>query len=169
VKYYGKYLDAQKVKETKNRPGIPHMPKYNFRTVEEAQSLVPGSIVDVQGVILTCTDVTTVHIAETDKRKSKRNFSLIDQTGAVQVTAWEEQATSSKVTPELASSNPIVALKSARVVEFEGGTLTIGPHTIIQVYPESSWADIENLKDWWEAQTARDSKQDVIDLDSTHD
>ncbi|KAF4729944.1 hypothetical protein FOZ62_024097, partial [Perkinsus olseni] len=120
-----------------------------FRTVEEAQSLVPGSIVDVQGVILTCTDVTTVHIAETDKRKSKRNFSLIDQTGAVQVTAWEEQATSSKVTPELASSNPIVALKS--------------------VYPESSWADIENLKDWWEAQTARDSKQDVIDLDSTHD
>ncbi|KAF4685652.1 hypothetical protein FOZ60_006334 [Perkinsus olseni] len=75
-------------------------------SVAEARSLTPGSVVDVQGVVLTCTEVTRVHTLKTDEKKPKRNFSLIDQTGVIQVTAWDEQAVDSKVTPELTSTQP---------------------------------------------------------------
>ncbi|KAF4700761.1 60S acidic ribosomal protein P1, partial [Perkinsus olseni] len=152
IKYYGLGLGAALVEEVDDDPGIPHMPPHHFRTISEVKAMPYGSIVDVRGIILSCTNVTTVHIKKTDEKKAKRNYTIIDETDVIEVAVWDDKARESVITPVVAETRPVATLKSARLVEFNDGSLVAGDHTIVQVNPDI--LEVDTIRDWWERQSA---------------
>ncbi|KAF4651190.1 hypothetical protein FOL47_000599, partial [Perkinsus chesapeaki] len=112
VKYYGHNLAEQRVDKCEDNPKMPRAPPHKYRSIVEVKKLPVGSFVDVRGILLTCSPLTEVHVSKTNGKKVKRNFSIIDQTEAIQITVWDEQAIHSIITPELALTHPTVAFKS---------------------------------------------------------
>ncbi|KAF4664153.1 60S acidic ribosomal protein P1 [Perkinsus chesapeaki] len=132
VKFINENAQDIEIKQMDDDRSIPSSPTHQFRSIQDARKMTAGSLVDVCGILLECSELETVHISKTNEKKQKRNFTIIDYSDVVQETAWDERAADCIVTPDITEKNAVITLKQARVVEFNEQTLTVGPHTLIQ-------------------------------------
>ncbi|KAF4721637.1 hypothetical protein FOZ62_029748 [Perkinsus olseni] len=95
----------------------------------------------------------------TDGRtKPKRSFELVDQSGEIaHVTGWDDMALQSKIVPEVADLQRIVAMKGARVDIHTERSLCIDPNTVVEVEPKTS--PVARLLEWKKRQ------ETVVDLE----
>lgn len=94
-------------------PGV----QYEFRALEDVQSLDVGTTIDVKGVITDSRDPSSIIVRSTNKEKPKRDIVLWDGSGNgcfVESTVWGEAAN------EDWPVGAVVYLRSARVAEWNG-------------------------------------------------
>ncbi|KAK6519383.1 Replication factor A protein 1 [Arthrobotrys megalospora] len=126
------------------------MPKYNFVTLEALQNTDKDAQIDVIGVLKEIGDVSTMTSKQSQKSFTKREVSLVDDTGyTVKLAIWGKSAEKFEVMPE-----SVLALKGVKVSDFGGRSLSMQNSSTMQVDPDLEEA--HRLKGWF-ASEGRDS------------
>ena len=135
---------------------------YNFKKIIALESTQKGDIVDVIGVVLTAGSAVTIQRRD-GSDTNKRTLTIKDESnGVIELTMWGGHCTNPGDVLESDNQkgiHPIVAVKAARVGEYNGKTLgTIGA-TQIHVNPDISEA--AKLRHWFDTQGGADSANQV--------
>ncbi|KAK9388242.1 hypothetical protein V1515DRAFT_553430 [Lipomyces mesembrius] len=127
--------------------GATEVPQLRFNFVESLGKLTDvqkDAIVDVMGVIKTVGDCAQITSKSSGRPYDKRDIVLVDPSGvSVQLTVWGTQAVQFSANPD-----DIVAVKGAKVSEFNGRSLSLLQSSTITVNPDISEA--HSLKGWFD-------------------
>ncbi|KAM0735637.1 Replication protein A 70 kDa DNA-binding subunit [Formica fusca] len=128
-----------------NSDNIP-MLQFNFCPISWIENKEQNDMIDVLGVVTTFNDVQHIVQRTTGRELVKRDVNIMDDSGAmICVTLWEKQAENFNC-----SNNPILAIKGARVGEFNGGkNLSLINSSVLEKDPDISEA--HNLRRWYTA------------------
>ena len=104
--------------------------------------------VDVVAIVKEVGEVSTIRRKSDNTELSKRELTLVDESAkTVRLTLWNTLATEQG--EELASmTNPIVAIRSVRVSDYEGVSIGTVSRSDIQIEPENV-ERVQELKKWW--------------------
>ncbi|KAF8667141.1 hypothetical protein HU200_053328 [Digitaria exilis] len=124
--------------------------QYDFRQISEIESIEVGAIVDLVGIVTSV--CPSVSITRKDGSEAqKRTLQLKDMSGrSVEITFWgkfcdaEGQQLQSLCDSGL---NPVLALKSVRVTEFNGRSVNSIGSTQLKINPDLTEA--EKLQHWY--------------------
>lgn len=105
--------------------------KYEFVPLDELMNVAPNSNADVIGVLQHVADVSEITTKKGDQL-SKRDITLVDDTGfSVRCTIWG--ATATNFNTEL---DKVIAIKGAKVSDFNGRSLSMFNSSSLMVDPE---------------------------------
>ena len=122
---------------------IPGM-QFNFVPISDLQTMDKTGVVDVIGVCKEAGDLDRIMSRKLNKELTKRELKLVDQSNTeVTLTLWGSQAESFD-----AAGNPVVAIKGARLSDFNGCSLSSGGNSKIQLNPDID--QTYKLKGWYE-------------------
>ena len=122
---------------------IPGM-QFNFIPISDLQTMDKTGTVDVIGVCKEAGDLDRIMSRKLNKELTKRDLKLVDQSCTeVTLTLWGSQAESFD-----AAGNPVVAIKGARLSDFNGCSLSSGGNSKIQLNPDID--QTYKLKGWYE-------------------
>lgn len=108
--------DTEIVPCHENIEDIPTL-QFNFCSISQVENKERNDIIDVLGVVTTFNDVQHIVKRNTGQEFVKRDINIVDDSNAmVSVTLWGKQAEDFD-----GSNNPIIAIKGARIGEFNGG------------------------------------------------
>ena len=109
------------VEKAEDQENVPQV-KYNFiNNIAGLQDVDKDATIDVLGVLKEVAEVGEIVSKTTSKPYSKRELTLVDQSGySVKLTIWGKLATSFDANPE-----SIVAFKGAKVSDFGGRSLSL--------------------------------------------
>jgi replication factor A1 len=130
------HLENQsQVEECVDEEDIPQI-FFNFAKIATVEDAPPNTMVDIVGVVETCQDF--VNITKRDGTETqKRSMIIRDDSGrSIELTLWGGMATGSPGDQIMAAMSsgyhPVLALKNARVGDFNGKTLsTVGSSTVV--------------------------------------
>lgn len=132
------------VEKAEDNDGVPQV-RYNFITIEALQSVEKDSTIDVIGVVSEVGEVNEIVSKTTSKPYSKRDLTLVDDTGYnVRLTIWGKTAESFDAQPE-----SVIAFKGVKVGDFGGRSLSLLSSGSMNVNPEIDEAF--KLKGWYSA------------------
>ncbi|XP_076823826.1 replication protein A 70 kDa DNA-binding subunit-like [Clavelina lepadiformis] len=115
---------------------------YSFKKIKDLEKDI-NSFVDVIGIVKSVDELSTIMIKSQNREAKVRKFSLVDQSGAeIRVTLWGKEAENFD-----GSSNPVVALKGAKVSDFGNCSLSTVSTTTLSISPEITEA--YELKNWY--------------------
>ncbi|GFS15991.1 replication protein A 70 kDa DNA-binding subunit [Elysia marginata] len=118
---------------------------FDFVKLSELEQCKPPTSVDVIGVVKVCNDVNTVVGRQSQKEIMKRDLQIVDQSGlAVALTLWGEEANKFD-----GMGFPIVAVKGARLSDFNGRSLSVSGSSQLIVNPDTKEAHV--LRGWFES------------------
>ncbi|KAL3155866.1 hypothetical protein ABBQ32_012870 [Trebouxia sp. C0010 RCD-2024] len=124
---------------------------YHFKRIDDIESVPAGTMLDVLGVLHSIGDFTTITL-KNGTEQSKRSIVLRDNSNrSIELTMWAEFA--SEPGDQLAQiveqgGHPVVAVKSARVGDFNGKTLGTISTSLVDVDPDVPEAGI--LRNWFD-------------------
>ncbi|OWR41201.1 replication protein A 70 kDa DNA-binding subunit [Danaus plexippus] len=129
------------MEESNSVPSI----KYDFMPISDIADKGPDTILDVIGVCKSASDIQELTAKSTGKLLKKREATLVDSSGgAITLTLWGAEAEKFD-----GSSNPVVAVKGARLAEFNGSkSLSCLASTIVRVQPDVEEA--HRLRGWYD-------------------
>jgi len=120
--------------------GIAGM-KYDFKPISALAEMEDRSFMDVYGIIDAVSEVQRFTSKKSGNELTKRTFRIVDQSSnSVECVLWGDEAVNF---PESNIHNP-VAIKAARVSEFNGKSLSVNKYEINPNIPE-----IAPLVQWW--------------------
>lgn len=120
--------------------------RFNFTNIGDLQSVEKGTTIDVLGILKNVEPIAEVPSKSTGKRYTKREVTLVDDTGySVRLTIWGNVATSFDALPE-----SVVAFKGVKVSDFGGRSLSLLNSGTITTDPDIEEA--HKLKGWYDAQ-----------------
>uniref|UniRef100_A0A0C9QFQ3 Replication protein A subunit n=1 Tax=Fopius arisanus TaxID=64838 RepID=A0A0C9QFQ3_9HYME len=119
---------------------------FNFEPISSIEHCPKGAIIDIVGVAKQINEPQNLVARTTGKELRKRDIRLIDQSNTmVTFTVW-----GSHVSKFDGLEHPVVAIKGARVDEFNGGkNLGTIPASLIQIDPDI--IEAHSLRGWWAA------------------
>ncbi|CAL1689739.1 unnamed protein product [Lasius platythorax] len=128
-----------------NSDNIP-MLQFDFCPISQVENKEKNDMIDVLGVVTTFNDVQHIVQRTTGRELVKRDVNIVDDSGAmICVTLWEKEAEDFD-----GSNNPILAIKGARVGEFNGGkNLSLINSSVLKKDPDLSEA--HKLRRWYTA------------------
>ncbi|XP_071850158.1 replication protein A 70 kDa DNA-binding subunit-like [Apostichopus japonicus] len=133
---------------------IPNV-QFDFRSITQLQDTNPDTMVDVIGVAKMAGEVQKVTIKSSSREVSKRDVSLVDDSGkVVNMTLWGKEAEGFD-----ASVHPVVAVKGARLSSFGGRSLSVLQSSIFQINPDIPRAHA--LKGWYDSEGCRQELQSI--------
>lgn len=122
--------------------GIPTV-HCDFVPIAELENRDKDAIIDVIGICKSAEDVSRI-TTKNSREVSKRALSIIDQTGkVVTVTLWGEEAENFD-----GSTQPVVAIKGARLSDFGGRSLSALFSSTVMVNPDIPQAF--RLRAWYD-------------------
>ncbi|XP_039779304.1 replication protein A 70 kDa DNA-binding subunit B-like isoform X1 [Panicum virgatum] len=131
---------------------IPQV-QFNFVKIDQLGSYVNGrELVDIVGVVQSVSPTLSVRRKRDDETIPKRDIVVADDSGkTVSVSLWNDLATTTgEELLDMVDSSPIIAIKSLRVSDFQGLSLsTVGKSTLL-VNPDLPEA--QNLKSWYDSE-----------------
>ncbi|KAI8787409.1 replication protein A 70 kDa DNA-binding subunit-like [Biomphalaria glabrata] len=117
---------------------------FEFVKISELDKFKPNSNVDIVGIVKVCNDVSSVVSKQTQKEIVKRDLQLVDQSGvAVNLTLWGDDATKFD-----GQGFPVIAVKGARVSDFNGRSLSVSGSSQLIVNP--GIPEAFTLRGWFE-------------------
>ncbi|XP_068656397.1 replication protein A 70 kDa DNA-binding subunit B-like isoform X2 [Aristolochia californica] len=125
--------------------------KYNFIQIEDLGSYVNGrELVDIIGVIQNVSPTTSIRRKINNETIPKRDITVADDSKkTVVVSLWNDLATTvGQELLDLAETAPIVAIKSLKVGDFQGVSLSTLSRSTVQINPEIPEA--KKLRSWYE-------------------
>ncbi|XP_011874694.1 PREDICTED: replication protein A 70 kDa DNA-binding subunit-like isoform X2 [Vollenhovia emeryi] len=126
-----------------NNDDIPTL-QFNFCPISQVENKEQNEFIDVLGVVTTFSDVQRVVQRSTGREFIKRDVNIVDDSGTmVSVALWEKQAKDFD-----GSNNPVLAIKGARVGEFNGGkNLSLIHSSVLEKNPDLPEA--HRLREWY--------------------
>lgn len=125
-------------------PNIPSL-EFNFVPISRLPEVAMGSLIDVIGICTWAGHVWTGIREGTDVEYKKRDVVLLDDSCTkVTVTLWGEQAENKQLDSR---SKPVVAVRSVRVSNYYGLSLSMTQSGIVVVNPNIP--DCEPLRNWY--------------------
>ncbi|UKJ90125.2 replication factor-A protein 1 [Theileria orientalis] len=119
---------------------------FSFTPLDQIQNLQVGEQIDVMGVVVTAKDLQTVQVKSTGKELEKRDFLICDSTkSTIWLTSWGPKIRNFNY--EGPDSHPLVCLKGAKVIEWQGKKLDVMTST--QVIFEPVIQEALELRKWW--------------------
>ncbi|GIX74979.1 replication protein A 70 kDa DNA-binding subunit [Caerostris extrusa] len=120
------------------------MLQYDFIPIAQIEQVEKDSNIDVIGVCKSCSDLQTFVARTSNKELTKRDVKLVDRSNKeVSITLWGKEAESFD-----GSLNPVVAVKGARVSDFNGKSLSVTMSSFMLINPDIKEAHV--LKGWFE-------------------
>ena len=102
--------------------------------------------VDLIAVVKSCSDCVTITSSRTQKELQKRDIVLVDKSlSEIGLTLWG--TTAEKFNGD---NNPILAIKGARVSDYNGVSLSTVSSTLLQINPDLPQS--HELRGWYEAE-----------------
>ncbi|GMI78170.1 ARABIDOPSIS THALIANA RPA70-KDA SUBUNIT B, RPA70-kDa subunit B, Replication Protein A 1B [Hibiscus trionum] len=136
--------------------------KFNFVPVDQLAPYVNGrELVDIIGVVQSVTAVSNIKRKIDNENIPKRDMIVADDTKkTVVVSLWNELAnTVGQELFDLADKSPIVAIKSLKVSDFQGVSLsTLGKSTVL-INPDV--AEAKKLRSWYDSEGKGSSMANV--------
>lgn len=125
--------------------GIP-AERYNFIPIGSLNDVQKDEVIDVLGVAHDVGDLGSITVKSTGKQLTKRDITLVDTTGSgVRVTLWGREAEQFSDFKNRA----VVAIKSARVSDYNGRTLSTLSSSVVSVNPDLKEAF--ELRGWYDS------------------
>lgn len=120
--------------------------RYNFSPIAQIVNLDKDSNCDVIGVIREASDLGSITTKTTGKTLSKRDLTIGDTSGcSIRVTLWGTQAENF----DMSHVSAIIAIKNARVGDYNGRTLSTSSTSTITYDPDIREA--HELRGWFDA------------------
>lgn len=117
---------------------------YDFVAINEITNLDKDTLIDVIGVAKSASEVSTITSKTTNKELRKREVHLVDSSSTeIHLTLWGKAAEDFD-----AGSQPIVALKGAKISDFGGRTLSTVSSTVMQINPD--FPEAHKLRGWYD-------------------
>ncbi|CAD0201397.1 unnamed protein product [Chrysodeixis includens] len=119
--------------------------KYEFLPINDIATKTPDTLLDIVGVCKYAADLQELTAKSTGKLLKKRELTLVDNSGgAVALTLWGKEAENFD-----GSTNPIIAVKGARLTEFNGSkSLSCLSSTMVRQNPDLPEA--HKLRGWYD-------------------
>ncbi|GBM05833.1 Replication protein A DNA-binding subunit [Araneus ventricosus] len=131
------------------------MLQYDFVPINQIEQVEKDSNIDVIGVCKSCSDLQTFVARTSNKEMTKRDIKLVDRSNTeVNLTLWGKEAESFD-----GSLNPVVAVKGARVSDFNGKSLSVTMSSSMQINPDIKEAHV--LKGWFEREGCNMDAQSI--------
>ncbi|CAK9301248.1 unnamed protein product [Gordionus sp. m RMFG-2023] len=130
---------------------IPNI-QYNFIPINEILTLEKDIMIDVIAVILSASDIQTIISRNMNKEIKKRDLVIADQTmTSINLTMWGADAENLVLPPVGGGEEKLViAVKSARLTDFNGRSLSLTLSSSYQIDPDIS--ECAKLKEWYMTQ-----------------
>lgn len=120
--------------------------KWDFTNLEAIQHVDKDSTIETIGVLTNVGEVNEIVSKTTGKPYSKRDLTLVDDTGySIRLTVWGNTATSFDL-----QETSVVAFKGVKVSDFDGRSLSLLASGSMAADPDTD--DAFRLKGWYEAQ-----------------
>lgn len=115
----------------------------NYTSISDLENCANNSFVDVLGVVTDCGDVMNL-TSRAGKELVKRELKIADKSGAeVRLTLWGNDAQNF----DNSYTNPVVAIKAAKVSDFGGRSLSVSFNSTLNVNPDDPKA--QELLGWY--------------------
>ncbi|XP_062169595.1 replication protein A 70 kDa DNA-binding subunit B [Alnus glutinosa] len=154
--------ENSEVEEARNEETFVPETKFDFVQIDELGPYVNAKeLVDVIGVVQNVSPTMSIRRKSDNENIPKRDITIADETKkTVVVSLWNELATNiGQELLDTANQSPIVAIKSLRVGDFQGVSLsTIGRSTVI-VNPDIPEA--KKLRSWYDSEGKESSMASV--------
>ncbi|KAK8686235.1 hypothetical protein V6N13_125262 [Hibiscus sabdariffa] len=145
--------DNSVVEEASDEEAFIPETKFNFVPIDQLGPYVNGrELVDIIGVVQSVTAVSNIKRKIDNENIPKRDMIVADETKkTVVVSLWNELANNvGQELFDLADKSPIVAIKSLKVSDFQGVSLsTLGKSTVM-INPDVSEA--KKLRSWYDSE-----------------
>lgn len=131
------------VEKAEDNEGVPKV-SYNFTTLADLQTVEKDTTIDCIGILSEVGEVSEIVSKTTSKPYSKRELTLVDNTGFnVRLTIWGASAQSFEAAPE-----SVIAFKGVKVSDFGGRSLSLLSSGSMTLDPDIDEAF--KLKGWYD-------------------
>ncbi|CAA2977525.1 replication A 70 kDa DNA-binding subunit B [Olea europaea subsp. europaea] len=127
--------------------------KFNFVPIDELGSYVNGrDLVDVVGVVREVSPTMSIRRKSDNETIPKRDITIADETKkTVVVSLWNDLATSvGQELLDMADKSPVVAIKSLKVGDFQGLSLSTLSKSVVVINPDLPEA--KKLRSWYDSE-----------------
>ncbi|KAG6401797.1 hypothetical protein SASPL_138662 [Salvia splendens] len=155
------------VEEASNETTFIPETKFSFTPIDELGPFVNGrELVDVIGVVQSVSPTMSIRRKSNNETIPKRDIVIADETKkTVVVSLWNDLATSvGQELLDMADKSPVVAIKSLKVGEFQGVSLSALSKSIVLVDPDTPEA--KKLRSWYDSE-GKDTSLAAIGNDSS--
>eukprot|EP00201_Polytomella_parva_P020560 CAMPEP_0175044996 /NCGR_PEP_ID=MMETSP0052_2-20121109/4146_1 /TAXON_ID=51329 ORGANISM="Polytomella parva, Strain SAG 63-3" /NCGR_SAMPLE_ID=MMETSP0052_2 /ASSEMBLY_ACC=CAM_ASM_000194 /LENGTH=733 /DNA_ID=CAMNT_0016308415 /DNA_START=83 /DNA_END=2282 /DNA_ORIENTATION=+ len=149
---------VEEVPEDEVTRRIPNV-VFNFCPISKVESVDPGAVVDVLGVIEACDPWQTI-TRRTGEETRKRSMTLRDDSGrSIEVTLWGNlvEDPGSSIEQAIRSGHkPVGVFKSLRVGDFNGRSLSTVGSSVVKIDPAAGEINAaDEMRAWYEDGGAR--------------
>ena len=131
------------IEKAEDTEGVPQV-TFNFTSLSDLQSVEKDSTIDCIGVLQEVGEVSEIVAKASGKPYSKRELSLVDNTGyGVRLTIWGKTAESFE-----GQTESVVAFKGVKVSDFNGRSLSLLSSGTMNMDPDIEEA--YKLKGWYD-------------------
>nr|OQO32135.1 hypothetical protein B0A51_00978 [Rachicladosporium sp. CCFEE 5018] len=131
------------IEKAEDNEGVPQV-RYNFTTLADLQTVEKDTTIDCIGILSEIGEVSEIVSKTTSKPYSKRELTLVDNTGFnVRLTIWGGSAQSFEASPE-----SVIAFKGVKVSDFGGRSLSLLSSGSMTLDPDIDEAF--KLKGWYD-------------------
>ncbi|CAA0820873.1 Replication protein A 70 kDa DNA-binding subunit B [Striga hermonthica] len=127
--------------------------KFNFVPIDELGPYINGrELVDVIGVVQSVSPTMSIRRKSNNETVPKRDVTIADETKkTVVVSLWGDNATNvGQELLDMSDKSPVVAIKSLKVGDFQGVSLSAVSKSIVVVNPETPEA--KKLRSWYDSE-----------------
>ncbi|GER38604.1 replication protein A 70 kDa DNA-binding subunit B [Striga asiatica] len=127
--------------------------KFNFVPIDELGPYINGrELVDVIGVVQSVSPTMSIRRKSNNETVPKRDITIADETKkTVVVSLWGDHATNvGQELLDMSDKSPVVAIKSLKVGDFQGVSLSAVSKSIVVVNPETPEA--KKLRSWYDSE-----------------
>ncbi|KAL8465230.1 hypothetical protein ACS0TY_034656 [Phlomoides rotata] len=145
--------ENSEVEEASNEPTFIPETKFSFTPIDELGPYINGrELVDVIGVVHNVSPTMSIRRKSNNETVPKRDITIADETNkTVVVSLWNDLATNvGQELLDMADKSPVVAIKSLKVGDFQGVSLSAISKSIIVVNPETPEA--KKLRSWYDSE-----------------
>ncbi|PIN00420.1 Single-stranded DNA-binding replication protein [Handroanthus impetiginosus] len=145
--------ENSEVEEASNEPTFIPEKKFNFVPIDELGPYVNGrELVDVIGVVKSVSPTMSIRRKSNNETCPKRDLTIADETKkTVVVSLWNDLATNvGQELLDMADKSPVVAIKSVKVGDFQGVSLSALSKSIVVVNPDTPEA--KKLRSWYDSE-----------------
>ncbi|XP_057805039.1 replication protein A 70 kDa DNA-binding subunit B [Salvia miltiorrhiza] len=145
--------ENSEVEEASNEATFIPETKFSFTPIDELGPYVNGrELVDVIGVVQSVSPTMSIRRKSNNETIPKRDIVIADETKkTVVVSLWNDLATSvGQELLDMADKSPVVAIKSLKVGEFQGVSLSALSKSVIVVEPDTPEA--KKLRSWFDSE-----------------
>ncbi|KAK4750457.1 hypothetical protein SAY87_003939 [Trapa incisa] len=131
---------------------IPEM-KFNFVPIDMLGSYVNGKdLIDIVGVVQSVSPTMSIRRKSNNEMLPKRDITIVDATKkSVVVSLWNDLATGvGQDLLDIADKSPTVAIKSLKVGDFQGVSLSALSRSLVLVNPDI--IEAKNLRSWFDSE-----------------